>query len=84
VIKGSSPLFCHIITFGSLLSFITLSGLSAEEHSNGYCLLPVVLLAFGFSLMFGALFAKTYRIKKIFLRRDLKVISTISRPVLTL
>ncbi len=71
VIKASSPLFCHVILGGGDISYI-MAGLSTLSL-NASCSVVPSLIAISFSLMFGALTAKTYRIHKIFNSEGLRI-----------
>ncbi|XP_068723157.1 gamma-aminobutyric acid type B receptor subunit 2-like [Montipora capricornis] len=72
VIKMSSPKLNNIIIMGCILCYVSvvLFGLDARFlDSKGYginCNVRAVVLSLGFSLSFGALFSKTWRVHKIF------------------
>ncbi|XP_041356523.1 gamma-aminobutyric acid type B receptor subunit 2-like [Gigantopelta aegis] len=68
VIKRSSPNINNIILVGCIVaySFVFVHGITNRE-SVVICQLKSYLLVIGFSLVFGALFAKTWRVYAIFL-----------------
>jgi gamma-aminobutyric acid type B receptor len=75
----SSPFFNNIILLGCLLGYVQLF-VSAEDLARAagpafgkLCVARVVLLSVGFTLMFGGLFAKTYRVYVIFTRKQMQV-----------
>jgi hypothetical protein len=72
VLTAASPLFLGTILFGSLLLYSTVYAWVLNA-STVACYLRFWLLGVGFVVMFGALFAKTYRIMRIFTTTDLRV-----------
>lgn len=62
IIRSSSPSFLVIMIVGALLSFATIYTWNLTYISVSTCVLRVWFLNIGFVLMFGALFAKTWRI----------------------
>jgi ABC-type branched-subunit amino acid transport system substrate-binding protein len=62
IIRSSSPSFLVIMVVGALLSFATIYVWNLTYVSVATCILRVWFLNIGFVLMFGALFAKTWRI----------------------
>ncbi|XP_055839849.1 gamma-aminobutyric acid type B receptor subunit 2 isoform X2 [Episyrphus balteatus] len=75
-IKLSSPKLSNITAVGCILVYtaVILLGLdystlpSAEDSFSTVCTARVYLLSAGFSLAFGSMFAKTYRVHRIFTR----------------
>jgi len=71
VIRASQPIFLYIIAIGTLLmgiSIIPLSvdrGASNEQGASIACMAVPWFITFGFSLIFSALFTKTWRIYTI-------------------
>ena len=71
VIRASQPIFLYIIAIGTLLmgiSIIPLSvdrGASNEQGASIACMAVPWFIAMGFSLIFSALFTKTWRIYTI-------------------
>ena len=65
VMKASTPLFCVLMALGGLLmqSSVYATGLYV---TTACCQAQVWLLTVGFSMLFGALFMKTYRVWRIF------------------
>ena len=65
VMKASTPLFCVLMALGGLLmqSSVYATGLYVTTVC---CQAQVWLLTVGFSMLFGALFMKTYRVWRIF------------------
>ena len=72
VVRASSPFFNNLILFGAIIglsSAIAYSiepGLDQVDTVAGACLARPWLVTIGFSLVFGCLFAKTWRVHKIF------------------
>ncbi|CAH1774696.1 unnamed protein product, partial [Owenia fusiformis] len=76
-IKMSSPNLNNVILAGALLAFgsIIFGGIDiglVEEHDVLLmCKIHIWLLALGFSLAFGAMFSKTWRVHKIFTNKKM-------------
>uniref|UniRef100_A0A915N9I1 G-protein coupled receptors family 3 profile domain-containing protein n=2 Tax=Meloidogyne TaxID=189290 RepID=A0A915N9I1_MELJA len=76
-IKMSSPIIC-----GSLCAYLTIFLLSVDTRMvsirrfEQFCYAKVWILCFGFTLAFGSMFSKTWRVHSIFtnIRRDKKAI----------
>ncbi|XP_041350735.1 gamma-aminobutyric acid type B receptor subunit 1-like [Gigantopelta aegis] len=86
IVKRSSPNLNNLTLAGCLLLFCTVFLETAEDQSVvTVCKSKIVLLTVGFSLAFGALFAKTWRVYLIFTHgtkqrkvvKDFKLISTV-------
>ncbi|XP_077989812.1 gamma-aminobutyric acid type B receptor subunit 1-like [Glandiceps talaboti] len=77
-IKMSSPYMNNLILFGCILAYISiiLSGIDTSiTGSNEYLLIQKTncwILAVSFSLAFGAMFSKTWRVHKIFTNKKLE------------
>lgn len=71
VVVASSEVFVHIILYGAVLTY---AGLIAFQvgFDNAGCMIFPWLSSVGFAVMYGALFAKTYRIWTVF--RGLKTL----------
>ena len=65
VIKAATPIFCLLVASGGLLMLLSVYNTSLYVTS-GMCAAQYWLLSIGFSLMFTALFAKTFRVWRIF------------------
>ncbi|XP_070561872.1 gamma-aminobutyric acid type B receptor subunit 2-like [Ptychodera flava] len=67
IIKMSSPNLNNVIIFGCCMMYacVILYGLDHSKYPI-LCKIDKVLLAIGFTLSFGAMFSKTWRIYKIF------------------
>lgn len=63
----SSPIITQITLIGAGMILVSgpIFGLS-EEGGDAICQMRVLLLSVGFSMCFGSLFAKTYRVSKVF------------------
>ncbi|ELU09867.1 hypothetical protein CAPTEDRAFT_178683 [Capitella teleta] len=78
LIRMSSPNLNNAVVIGCVLAYtsIVFYGIDARYVQNSTlliaCHLRMILLAFGFSLGFGALFAKTWRVFKIFTNKSAK------------
>jgi hypothetical protein len=74
IIYAASPVFCGLIIFGSWIVYGSIFVWMPSLVSNTTCFLRAWLLPIGFSIMFGSLFAKTYRIYKLFTDHSLNII----------
>lgn len=73
VVVIASPFFCHLINFGAIMVYLGLIFYTFIINDAGCMLLPW-LVTLGFSMMYGCLFAKTWRIHSIFSRqRKMKI-----------
>ncbi|ELU10782.1 hypothetical protein CAPTEDRAFT_200216 [Capitella teleta] len=78
LIRMSSPNLNNVVIIGCTFAYISIIfyGLDSRyAHGDtllAACQLRMILLAFGFSLGFGALFAKTWRVFKIFTNKSAK------------
>jgi hypothetical protein len=82
VIKTSSVTFCHLIVLGCLMGLLYPSVLGAGHNTGWGCSLPLFFLGTGFSLTFGSLFIKTWRIHKIFNNESIKLQKLRNRDLL--
>lgn len=71
-IFASSPVFLAFILLGSLIQYSTVFAW-ARQANTASCTIRYWLLVLGFVVMFGALFAKTYRVMKIFTQKKLVI-----------
>lgn len=76
-IKMSSPNLNNSVLLGCMLSYLSvfLFGLDGRFISSGYeivCAIRVWSLSLGFSLSYGAMFSKTWRVHQIFTNKKLK------------
>ncbi|XP_041357870.1 gamma-aminobutyric acid type B receptor subunit 1-like [Gigantopelta aegis] len=75
-IKLSSPKLNNVAVIGCILVYTAVIVLGLDDHTLGWDFYPLIcstrafLLAAGFSLSFGAMFAKTYRVHQIFTRAN--------------
>lgn len=74
VVKRSSPLFCHFILIGLILIWISL-WLWMGDPSDSLCSAKLWVGLVGYSVVMGNLFAKTYRVWKIFNQPGMKVVA---------
>ncbi|KAH9508643.1 hypothetical protein Btru_049498 [Bulinus truncatus] len=65
IVKMSSPRMNNVILVGCMMSYTTIFMLDIEGDA-GACALRTFTVVIGFSLTFGALFAKTWRVYEIF------------------
>jgi len=72
VIRRSSPLFLYFMLLGILISFSTVLTFIGMP-TNLTCTIRPLILVLAFGLSFLALFVKTFRIKVIFDKSDIKV-----------
>ncbi|XP_006812319.1 gamma-aminobutyric acid type B receptor subunit 2-like [Saccoglossus kowalevskii] len=79
-IRMSSPKINGIIIIGAVLAYISIVvfGLDCHVFSSTFCIvvcqLRVWLICLGFTIGFGAMFSKTWRIHKIFTNKKVKSI----------
>jgi multiple sugar transport system substrate-binding protein len=71
VFHYASPSFLICSLFGAVVAFSAAFPFSLKEPSNGSCTSTMWLLAVGLSLLLGSLFAKTYRVFRLFNNRSL-------------
>ena len=72
VIRRSSPLFLYFMLIGILISFVSVLTYIGEPKEIT-CMIRPIILVLAFCLAFIALFLKTFRIKVIFDKSDVKV-----------
>lgn len=78
VIRKSSPLFCELTLLGIILIDVSLM-VRCLPQSNTTCILVLWLSVLGIAMVIGNLFAKTYRIFKIF--SNIRVRTTAIRDI---
>ena len=72
LVKLSSPYVNILIVAGALLFYLTVILFGVDENVSSYsivdglCHAKIWLVAIGFSLLYGTIFAKTWRIHYIF------------------
>jgi hypothetical protein len=71
-ITAASPVFLMAILIGSILLYSTYFAWVLQA-ATAACYLRYWLLGVGFVTMFGALFCKTWRIKRIFLQTNIRI-----------
>ncbi|XP_077990412.1 gamma-aminobutyric acid type B receptor subunit 2-like [Glandiceps talaboti] len=76
-IKLSSPNMNNLTVAGGILVYISaifcgLDSLVTSEYKSGICMVRSWLLSIGFTVGFGALFSKTWRVHKIFTHKSRK------------
>eukprot|EP00057_Strongylocentrotus_purpuratus_P024910 XP_011679384.1 PREDICTED: gamma-aminobutyric acid type B receptor subunit 1-like [Strongylocentrotus purpuratus] len=80
-IKLSSPNINNIVILGSIMTFtsVVLMGTDARivslENMDTICRARLWTLSLGFTLAFGAMFSKTFRVHKIFINKKLQKVS---------
>lgn len=80
-IIASSPLFLYLMLLGSL--FIYAGILTWPLHTNSaMCMLHWWLLGLGFTMMYGALLVKVWRISRIFNGKDLSLIRITNKELI--
>jgi len=65
VVKFASPRFLYIIVMGAIIGYLSIVNWTVKPSSI-ICLVPWWLMGIAFIFIFGALFAKTYRLVKLF------------------
>ncbi|GFS18541.1 gamma-aminobutyric acid type B receptor subunit 2 [Elysia marginata] len=77
-IKMSSPVINNVIVLGGFLMYIFVFVLTADYanwcgvYNNTVCSVRVVLACLGFTVAFGALFSKTWRVHALFTNNQMK------------
>ncbi|XP_033636721.1 gamma-aminobutyric acid type B receptor subunit 1-like [Asterias rubens] len=78
IIKLSSPTINNLIILGSIMTYISvvLNGVDEEmvgfENMDHLCRARLWMLSLGFTLGFGSMFSKTWRVHKIFMNKKLE------------
>jgi hypothetical protein len=80
-LKRSSLVFCHCIVLGSFFAYAAVY-LIAFVSSDNVCRAIPILIGLGFNITFGSLFAKTWRIHRIFNMKALQVQKLTNRYLL--
>ncbi|XP_068698706.1 gamma-aminobutyric acid type B receptor subunit 2-like isoform X2 [Montipora foliosa] len=89
-IRMSSPTFNNITVVGCLMCYMEVfvsaySNSTSARHESSNCYIRSSLLSIGFTLAFGGIFAKTWRVYKIFTNNQMKrEIGILSDPSLLL
>ncbi|EFA83094.1 G-protein-coupled receptor family 3 protein 5 [Heterostelium album PN500] len=79
--RYSSPLFCCLIILGSLFGFISILTLLPEPN-DALCTSFPWLLGYGYVIMFGTLFTKTWRTWRLFANaRKFKIIKISNKMI---
>jgi gamma-aminobutyric acid type B receptor len=73
VIRGSSALFLGYLLFGTLLSYASIFTGNLNAISVGTCVLTPLFLGIGFTITFGSLFAKSWRIHSLYNDKTLTI-----------
>jgi predicted outer membrane repeat protein len=71
VIHKASPPLCWMITIGAIICYI--SAYMWLDTDDPYCVLRIILLVIGFSLMYGSFFVKEWRLYRLFKFDSLKI-----------
>ena len=74
VYRSSSPVFVYISLLGVLALFVDMQLLTVSSPSDAECSALNWVTQLGYTLLFGPLFLKAYRIYRIFGKRRLKVV----------
>lgn len=74
VVRRSSHVFCQLIVVGSSLFPVALI-VAMQASTQTTCVVNQFLLSVGFSLFYGSLLVKTWRIDKIFTSSKLQMVS---------
>jgi len=70
--KFMSPLFCQLLCFGAMICISSVFPLMQQPPTHHACYAYPWLLGIGFSVMFGGLFSKTWRLWRLFSTKSLK------------
>ncbi|XP_053374076.1 gamma-aminobutyric acid type B receptor subunit 2-like [Mercenaria mercenaria] len=70
-VKMSSPNINNVLLLGCILSYCTVFFKVTETSSGTLCKVRVILFSLGFTMTFGALFSKTWRVYRIFTNKKL-------------
>ncbi|KAK3101554.1 hypothetical protein FSP39_004432, partial [Pinctada imbricata] len=77
-IKMSSPRINNVIIAGAMLIYIAVILASvdyvgiSQSYSEVYCMISVWIISIGFTMSFGALFSKTWRVHVLFRKDDIR------------
>jgi len=75
VVRASSLLFCHLVLLGTLIAYQSITMLSLQAKGSAdmdaTCAATPFLLQTAFALVFVSMFAKTYRLYRIFFQKVL-------------
>lgn len=82
IIKSSAPLFLVGMLIGSIILYISIILFSPTLNNTGMCISSTWLLSIGFTLLFGSLLVKTWRIHVIFSNKSLAVFKVSNMHVL--
>lgn len=74
IVYASSPIFCCCILVGSIISYTSLVVWMPNLVSTTTCNLRAWLLPLGFTIIFGALLAKTHRVHVLLTLNSTKII----------
>ncbi|KJE94845.1 hypothetical protein CAOG_05416 [Capsaspora owczarzaki ATCC 30864] len=66
IIQSASPTYLLLILFGAVMSMLWIFLDYSDDPSTAQCTARVWMRHLGFSIMFSALFLKTYRIARVF------------------
>jgi len=70
--KFMSPVFCQLLCFGAMVCVSSVFPLMKQTPTVDSCYAYPWLLGMGFAIMFGGLFAKTWRLWRLFSTKSLK------------
>ena len=73
VIRAASPVFLLTMLTGGFFLYSTIPSILVYPPTSASCTASIWLGHLGFGLLFGSLFAKTFRVAKIFDTKELKV-----------
>ncbi|XP_052793432.1 gamma-aminobutyric acid type B receptor subunit 2-like [Mya arenaria] len=76
-VKMSSPNINNVLLFGCMMCYSTVFLKPTETTYGAVCKARVCLFCIGFTVTFGALFTKTWRVHRIFTNKKLKMVRTI-------
>ncbi len=71
VIHKASPPLCWMIVIGAIICYV--SAYMWLDTEDAYCVLRIILLVMGFSLMYGSFFVKEWRLYRLFKFDSLKI-----------
>jgi hypothetical protein len=72
VIRSSSVFACHVIVGGSIVGYVPLI-IYPYLGTDGVCSAIYASYSLAFTMIFGALFAKTWRLSRLFQRKNVRV-----------
>ncbi|XP_052245676.1 gamma-aminobutyric acid type B receptor subunit 1-like [Dreissena polymorpha] len=72
IVKLSSPNINNVLLLGCFLCYVTVFIKTTQTNNASLCVARVFCFCLGFTLVFGSLFSKTWRVYRIFTNKQLR------------